>query len=145
MFKSLEKWKGHPNARDHHHSLQPLETKFFEIRDTGTFIPAVGIKMDYKGKSPQECFLLKTSGYGHDNPLIMLVLIEINACHYDCYEWGDRTRQIAHKYIQENFDSLESGSVIDVEFILGETLKPKEATLLSYYIRSNDFKFKDEG
>jgi hypothetical protein len=51
----------------------------------------------------------------------MLVFIEINRCQYDPYEWGDRTKYVAHKYIQEEFDNLESCAVVDVQYILGET------------------------
>jgi hypothetical protein len=40
-------------------------------------------------------------------------------------EWGDRTYQIAHQYIVENWSVLESGAVVDVEHILGETDEPK--------------------
>jgi len=32
---------------------------------------------------------------------------------------------VAHAYIEKNFHNLNSGDVIDVEFILGETDKPK--------------------
>jgi len=31
----------------------------------------------------------------------------------------------AHKYIKEHWDELRSGSVVDVEFILGESKEPK--------------------
>jgi hypothetical protein len=31
----------------------------------------------------------------------------------------------AHHHIYEKWDSLEDGDVVDVEFILGETTKPK--------------------
>lgn len=34
---------------------------------------------------------------------------------------------VAHKNIEEQFDHLESGSVIDVEFILGQTPAPKKS------------------
>jgi hypothetical protein len=33
----------------------------------------------------------------------------------------------AHKYIQHNFDILQSGDVIDVAHILGETTKPRRS------------------
>jgi hypothetical protein len=31
----------------------------------------------------------------------------------------------AHKYLQENWDSVQNGQVLDVEYILGETDSPK--------------------
>jgi hypothetical protein len=43
-----------------------LETKFFEVRDRGTCMPAIGIKMSHKDRTPNERFLLSTSGYGDD-------------------------------------------------------------------------------
>lgn len=44
----------------------------------------------------------------------------------DPYDWGqNRSRHFAHKWLIEHFDEIESGAVVDVEFILGETKKPK--------------------
>lgn len=108
----------------------PLATKFFEIRDHMTCMPAIGIKMSRKDRNPSERFLLGNAGYGPGGrDLILLVFIGINQCHYDPHQWGagDRTRYNAHKYIQDNFDTLESGQVIDVEFIIGETRVPKKS------------------
>ena len=52
----------------------------------------------------------------------------------DPFEWGlnPRTMHVAHKHIVENFDYLESGSVVDVEFILRETKHPKESEAHAY-------------
>ncbi len=33
--------------------------------------------------------------------------------------------QVAHLYVDEHFDDLKDGDVIDVEYILNETDKPK--------------------
>lgn len=33
----------------------------------------------------------------------------------------------AHKYIQQHWDELQSGEVVDVEYILGETTVKKES------------------
>ena len=48
----------------------------------------------------------------------------------DPYEWvargmGERTMPVAHNWIIEHFDALSDGDVADVQFILGETEKPK--------------------
>jgi hypothetical protein len=48
-------------------------------------------------------------------------------CKNDPYDWGDRTFQIAHDYIEKHWDSLKSGDLIDVLFILGESLTPCES------------------
>ena len=43
----------------------------------------------------------------------------------DPYYWGNRTMTTAHVYIEQHWDRIEDGSVIDVEFILKETKAPK--------------------
>ncbi len=43
----------------------------------------------------------------------------------DPHDWDDRTLLQAHKHIEEKWDKLEDGAVIDVQFILGETKRPK--------------------
>jgi len=111
-------------------STKPLETKFFEVRDVMTCMPAIGIKMSRKGRNEAEQFLMGDAGYAPDevsNVCVLLVFIGINECHYDPYAWRDRTKQVSHNHIYENFDSLESGSVVDVRFILGEAKEPTKS------------------
>lgn len=52
-------------------------------------------------------------------------------CTYDPYAWGEhiRTFHVAHKYLAEHFEELESGAVIDVEFILGTRETPKQSEI----------------
>jgi hypothetical protein len=43
------------------------------------------------------------------------------------YGWGGcpRTLLAAHEYLVKMFDQLESGAVVDVQYLLGETQEPK--------------------
>ena len=100
-----------------------MKTKLFEIRDRGTFMSAMATLA--KGDDRHEQYLLLSSGFGHISPLVILHFLELNEGHWDAYHWGDRTKHTAHKYIQQNWDALNSGDVIDVEYILGETTEPK--------------------
>ena len=115
--------------------------KAIEIRDRGTFIAALAIKMvpsigetamdsdDYSA----ERYLLRRAGYDFVNPCVVLCRMEASGVNrnatYDPFAWGvdNRTYQIAHRYIIEHFDNLENGAVVDVEFILGETKEPKKS------------------
>jgi hypothetical protein len=106
--------------------------KTFEIRDSGTFIPAIAIRIDRcLEANDKEALLISRAGYG-DEPLVLLTRLDGGKSCYDPYDWGDRTWHVAHKYIADNWDFLRSGDVIDVEFILGETERIK----LSERIRS---------
>ena len=100
-------------------------TKALEIRDRGTFIPMFAIQMT--PSNLEQKYLLRRAGYGSDQTLIMLGYMGESGmvCCYDYYDWNDRTRQTAHQHIQNNFNELKDGDVIDVEFILGETDKCK--------------------
>ncbi len=109
--------------------------KTFELRDAGTFIPALAIAL-----SPgceEDRYLIARAGFGRDpesqGKHVILTRLTGGSAEYDIYNWGGagRTMQYAHKYIIENFDRLESGQVIDVEFILGMTDKPKSSEALS--------------
>lgn len=112
---------------------QSIEVKFFEVRDRGTFMPAMAIKMTPR-RNIDEDFLMQSAGFSPEEPFcIELIFIEINKCNYDPYEWKDRTCSVAHQYIQKNFDALKSGSVVDVEYILGETKRPKSKDRFSSY------------
>lgn len=95
-------------------------TKLFEIRDRGTFIPAMAIRV-----SGADGYLMRRAGFG-DVPMVYLVMLATEKCRYDPYNWDNmRTMGNAHNYIMDHWDTLNDGDVIDVEFILGETAAPK--------------------
>ena len=106
-----------------------MEIKTFEIRDAGTFIPALAVKM--RPMDERDRFLLSRAGYGlspqSQEKYIMLVMLETERCAYAPHNWpgGARTMPVAHEYIEEHFDELENGAVVDVEFILGLSAEPK--------------------
>ena len=103
-----------------------MNIKAFEIRDKATFIPVMAVSMTAADET--ERFLLLRAGY-HNSFCVVLCRMECpgkdrNAT-YDPYAWGDRTFTAAHLYIVDHWHSLNSGDVIDVEFLLGETTTKK--------------------
>jgi len=110
-----------------------LENKIFEVRDRATFMPVLCTKMApgcigemSVEAAARETKLLRKTGYDFDFPLILFtVLGSVKNSHYDPYHWGDRTLHTAHAYIAEHFDEMETGAVVDVEYILGEKPEPK--------------------
>lgn len=101
-----------------------------EIRDRATCIPAFAIKM--LPQVEEELFLMKQCGYGFSFPCVILISIEApwhSARSSDEWKNSARTMPIAHKYIEDNFESIESCAVIDVEFILNEVEKPCKSCL----------------
>lgn len=116
-----------------------MTAKLFEIRDVGTFIPALAIRLDPSCEADR--YLLARAGFGREPDdqagYVMLTTLSGGSGSAQCdpYEWGggNRTMHYAHKHICENFDSLDSGSVVDVQFILGETATPKQSESKSGY------------
>lgn len=126
-----------------------MVSKIVEIRDSGTFIPALAVRLG----SPNEVerILLGRAGFGRtmEDQSEYIVLCKINggepcASHIDPFSWGQnpRTMFVAHLYLlnrqgelgtgaekHDGFDALPQGVLIDVEFILGirETPKVSEA------------------
>lgn len=104
-----------------------LENKLIEVRDAGTFIPTLAIKL-VSDASPG-AYLLRRAGYGgygsETNHYVLFMRIggghtEMN---YDPYSWkhiNGRTMHEAHKILIERWADFESGDVLDVEFELGE-------------------------
>ncbi len=105
--------------------------KLFELRDAGTFIPIFAFRCRPDEDNTSEQYLLRRSGFGVWGPWVIMGRLECNSpdrsCTYEKFSWGmcPRTFITAHRYIEEHFDELESGSVVDVEFILGETKEAK--------------------
>jgi len=117
-----------------------MNIKLFEVRDSMTFIPCFGILMVSEPSTAAmsgpmieslnaEEFLLHRSGFVFVYPLVMFGRLEGGECQYDPYCWRGRSRTMAraHKFVAENWNDLQSGAVIDVEFIFGERAKPKES------------------
>ena len=110
-----------------------MEIKLLEIRDRATFIPAMAIHL--RNRTPSEFFLLRRAGYSAEQiggreedvePYIILCTLTGTEANYDPFEWrNQRTMGTAHRYIIEHWKELESGQVVDVEFVLGETTTPK--------------------
>jgi len=103
------------------------ETKFFEIRDNGTFIPAVASRYRVQAitdETERGHKLLRRAGWSYDNPPVTLTHLANRKASADPFEWSHgRTMSIAHQYIQQEWDSLESGQVIDVRVVMDETPK----------------------
>lgn len=110
--------------------------KILEIRDRATYIPVVAVRLEPRNE--HERYLLATAGYG-TNPAeqaAFVLVSKINGGHcqanVDRFAWvpSDRTMQVAHRYIEKHFDELNAYDVVDVEYILGETMAPKKSEAL---------------
>lgn len=101
-----------------------MEVKAFEIRDKATFIPVVAVRLE--SAFDAELYLMARAGYRGTAYTLLTRLSDLKT-EYDANVWGGRTMPIAHSHIHILFHELESGSVIDVEFILNETQKPKKS------------------
>lgn len=107
-----------------------MRTLVLEIRDAGTFIPALAVDMNPTDETCREQrYLLRRCGYPCDGrPNVIVTRLDGNGyATNDPYAWGGRTWPVAHNWIIDHWDELEDGSVVDVEFILGERAEPKRS------------------
>ena len=100
-------------------------TKLFEIRDIATFIPVLATRIEHENEA-QSYLLLRAEFRNPLKPLARCILLcRINSHGGECqilpHNWRGRTMVTAHDHIIKNWNQLEDGDVIDVEFILGET------------------------
>lgn len=105
--------------------------KTIEIRDAGTFIPALAVKLEPTNE--QDRYLLGRSGYGTtpERQAEYVVLMRLaggtGQATCDPYEWDTHTMMQAHAWLLGHFDELASGAVVDVEHITGRTPAPKRS------------------
>lgn len=121
-----------------------VNAKFLEIRDRATCIPVLAIKTSPKlSDQPTVDDVIESKYFrraGYDEFTIILIKLSTAESHYDCYEWSSQyTLGTAHKYIRDNYDSLENLQVIDCEVIRGEKKKPSESEIR----RDSDYFFGD--
>lgn len=102
-----------------------MNGKIIEIRDRATFIPVLAVRM--RSEAPVENYYLGRAGFPWNSGMVMVSRLDNGKGQVDPYEWGanPRTMEAAHLYIQSNYDQLQSGDVVDVEFVLKEKDKPK--------------------
>ena len=99
-----------------------LETKILEVRDRGTFIAVLAVNMNCGPTSITTRYYLRRYGYPCDGrPNIAITRLDASGEPFwnDPYCWSKqaRTMPIAHEYIIKNWNQLENGDVVDVEFI----------------------------
>jgi len=107
--------------------------KTIEIRDDGTMIPALAVKLTPACEADR--YLLARAGYGvtpeRQGKYVLLIRITGGSGQSECdsSEWGDGagTMSVAHQWLIDHFDEIGSGAVVDVEYILGETAAPKRS------------------
>lgn len=115
--------------------LFTIEAKIIEVRDSGTRIDCLAFRM--KGSTPVERhYIHGHAGYPEDGSSIMLMRLSDGKATSDLYEWsalgmGSCTMQNAHHFIEQHFDELADGEVVDVEYIRGETKSPKKPERLA--------------
>lgn len=105
-----------------------MKAKALELRDRGTFIPLLAVDMNPDGFDQR--YLLRRCGYpcdGRPNIAIARLGADGDPLRNDPFAWQGRTFPVGHEWILEHWDELEDGSVVDVEFILGETTTKKES------------------
>lgn len=102
-------------------------TKLLEIRDRATFIPVLAIHLE--ADNLVEDYLLSHAGFKTTSHNIAVWRLDggDGQCTSDEHAWdtGARTMALAHEYIISNWSEINTGDVIDVEFILGETKRMK--------------------
>lgn len=100
--------------------------KMFEIRDAATFLSVFAVKLDTVIANRAESFLMQRLGWCRGESAVYLTWPSHGKCISDPNQWGPhRTLKVAHHYIVDHWDELESGDVVDVEFILGLRPEPK--------------------
>ena len=65
--------------------------KLLEIRDRGTFIPAMAIRV-----SGEDGYLMRRAGF--QNPMVYLIALATQKCAYDPYHWPGNTRTMRHAH-----------------------------------------------
>ena len=115
-----------------------MNVRTVEIRDSGTFIPALAIRLD--SRYEQDCYLLARAGFGNtpekQGKYVLLVHLEGMKCAVDPIDWDNRTMQGAHQYLIKQANAqvpqFGHGEVIDVQFILGEADSPKVSERITF-------------
>src|SRR5258708_7955456 len=103
--------------------MNPDRIKYFEVRDVGTFIPVMAVRVDTHDRDDGH-WLLRRAGY-RDAVYYFVFHLQTNMSQSDPYAWGDPTMRRAHLAIAKQWDEFADGDVVDVEFLSGRSPTPK--------------------
>lgn len=107
-----------------------MDGKIIEIRDSATCLIVVAFRT-YTFNNSVENWGFRREGFGPDS--VYLVRLNDQQCAYDPFKWANsRTMFQAHLYLQDHYDELESGDVLDIEYILGEKTIKKVSERISF-------------
>jgi hypothetical protein len=117
-----------------------MTSKMIEIRDRGTFVPALATRLDTGLE--HERWLLREAGFEAPHEYVLLCKITGGGGHMkattDPFDWCDRTYFTVHKYLLEHFDEVRPGQVLDVEYILGEKPTPKQSERAARWLATKE-------
>jgi len=100
-----------------------MRIKVFELRDEGTHIGIFAIRPEHTGGLAD--YELHRCGFPADSEAVILGFLDgERESSADPYHWSGRTMRPTHLYIEQHFDELEDGQVIDVRVLLGEEKEP---------------------
>lgn len=117
-----------------------IETKFLEIRDHGTLVPALAIRIEH---DPLAALLVSNATVGeiranaiiarggfHRGSGIYLMRLSDARAQCDPYEWvRDRTHAAVHHWLYDHWAEVSNGDLLDVRVILGEATEPAPTEL----------------
>lgn len=104
-----------------------METKLIEVRDIMTTVVVLAVRMTASDKRERK--LIAREGFNTAYPLVIFHPLSRTKATWNLYDWNDRTFQAAHSELQLKWDLYNSGDVLDVEYVLGETDTPKESDI----------------
>ena len=97
-----------------------MEIKIFDLRDSGTESGAFAIRLE--GDTELERDVLARRGFGEKQILVGTIGPAPIEATYDAHHWrnGEHVRQSetmfrAHKLIEERWDELSSGDLVDLD------------------------------
>lgn len=102
-----------------------VDAKMLAVMDRGTHIPLIAFKVS--PNTMKECVMLERHDFGV-NPHEHTFFYDISSgtCSHNPYKMeGSYTLTPACKHIRDNWGSINSGDLVDAEYIRGETSEPR--------------------
>lgn len=100
-----------------------MQSKLLEVHDEATTLIVMATRPEYG--DPAEAWCWGREGFADGTRYTMITYVTKGITHYDPYNWGSRTLFEAHQHIAKHFDTLKTGDVVDVEYIIGKRMSPK--------------------
>lgn len=102
-----------------------MRCRIFEVRLGDDVYSVMALEMSDE-VSEMRVWLLGRAGFKRDQPnQYQVTILDTEESHFDFKDWSESWQRNLHKYVEEQFNHIYDGKVIDLDHLMAERDSPR--------------------